>query len=337
MGMVINTNVDALDALRNLGITASKFSSSVQKLSSGLRINTAADDAAGLAISNKLEAQVTGLNQAQRNAQDGVSMVQTASGALNEITSMLQRVRELGVEAANATIGSSDASSINTEVKALQDEINRIANATTFNGQNLLTGSLSIAQDATSTAKTGVTVTGGGVISGVDVSGAKSGQTYTLTSGGTAGSETLTMALGGVSQQVNLAYVVTTGSISFAQLGVTLSITGATTKAQEAAFFDGKNVKTTTTNANANFQIGANATDTLAVQFQNAQTSQFGAGAFDTAVTEMTNAVVNQTTWTAGQAGATSDLINAADAGIAYINTIGSNLGAVQNRLGHTI
>src|SRR5690242_21819709 len=95
MGMRINTNVEAFDAQRNLSITANSYSKSVQKLSSGLRINSAADDAAGLAISEKLRAQVRGLAQAQRNAQDGISMLQTGEGAMNETTSMLQRMREL--------------------------------------------------------------------------------------------------------------------------------------------------------------------------------------------------------------------------------------------------
>ena len=97
MGVRINTNIEALNAQRNLGMTATQFAKSVEKLSSGLRINRAADDAAGLAISEKLRAQVRGLNQAQRNAQDGISMVQTAEGSLNEIHSMLQRMRELAV------------------------------------------------------------------------------------------------------------------------------------------------------------------------------------------------------------------------------------------------
>jgi flagellin len=227
MGMVINTNVDALDALRNLGITASKFSASVQKLSSGLRINTAADDAAGLAISNKLEAQVNGLNQAQRNAQDGVSMVQTASGALTEITSMLQRIRELAVEAANATIGSSDAASINTEIGALQTEINRIGGATTFNGQNLLTGSLSVALGNGGSLSVGKALNTGhaATVSGIDVSAARAGSTYSLASN-SAG--TLTMTLGTLSQTVNLQAMGATGTqtITFGQLGVRITVAG---------------------------------------------------------------------------------------------------------------
>jgi len=191
MGMAINTNVDALDALRNLGTTASKFSASVQKLSSGLRINTAADDAAGYAISNKLQAQVTGLNQAQRNAQDGVSMVQTAAGGITEIQSMLQRIRELGVEAGNATVGSSDARSINTEVTALQAEINRLAGTTTFNGVKLLSGGGGSTVGAGGVVVGASLTSSGSVVSAVDVSGAKAG-TYTLSSG------TNTLTLSGV-------------------------------------------------------------------------------------------------------------------------------------------
>src|SRR5512140_3705877 len=147
MSVRIFTNIEALNAQRNLSQTALSFSKSVEKLSSGLRINRAADDAAGLAISQKLGAQVTGLNQAQRNAQDGIAMVQTAEGALNEVHSMLQRIRELAVEAANSTLSSGDAQSVSTEITALRAEIDRIAGSTTFNGQNLLTGALSVSQN----------------------------------------------------------------------------------------------------------------------------------------------------------------------------------------------
>ena len=123
MSVRINTNIEALNAQRNLSTTAATFAKSVEKLSSGLRINRAADDAAGLAISQKLQAQVTGLNQAQRNAQDGVSMVQTAEGALNEVHSMLQRIRELAVQYKNGTLASTDKAAIVSEVNQLQSEI----------------------------------------------------------------------------------------------------------------------------------------------------------------------------------------------------------------------
>src|SRR3981081_1754468 len=104
MGFRINTNVDAIDAQRNLGATALNFSKSIEKLSSGLRINRAGDDAAGLSISEKLRAQVRGLNQAISNAQDGISMVQTTEGALTQVQAIMQRMRELGVQGANGTL-----------------------------------------------------------------------------------------------------------------------------------------------------------------------------------------------------------------------------------------
>ena len=204
MSVRIFTNIDALDAQRNLSSTALTFSKSVEKLSSGLRINRAADDAAGLAISQKLQAQVTSLNQAQRNAQDGISMVQTAEGALNEVHSMLQRIRELAVEAANSTLSSEDTQSVATEITALRAEIDRIAKSTTFNGQNLLTGALSVSQDATSTAKVGTALgTATSTISAVDVSGAKASTTYTLTS--QAGGKVTLSDGTGLSQQITLA------------------------------------------------------------------------------------------------------------------------------------
>src|SRR4051812_45121071 len=187
----INTNVDAFTAQRNLSMTGGVYSKSVQKLSSGLRINTASDDAAGLAISEKLRAQIRGLAQAQRNSQDGISMIQTGEGALNETTSMLQRMRELAVQAANDTLSSSDRTSINTELQQLTSEINGIAGRTKFNGQGLLSGSMVTSQSG-GTAALGVQLntTNPASIRNIDVSGAQAGKTYTLTSGA-AGQVTL--------------------------------------------------------------------------------------------------------------------------------------------------
>jgi flagellin len=138
MGVVINTNIEALNAQRNLGITAAAFGKSVEKLSSGLRINRAADDAAGLGISETLRSQVNGLNQAVRNAQDGISLVQTGEGALNEVSSMLQRIRELAVQYNNGTNDAAAKASITAEVSALQTTITSIGNNTKFNGIALL-------------------------------------------------------------------------------------------------------------------------------------------------------------------------------------------------------
>src|SRR5919199_5009971 len=116
MGMRINTNIDAINADRHLGVTSLQLSKSIQKLSSGLRINSAADDAAGLAISERLRAQVRGNNRAVQNAQDGLSLFQTAEGAMDEVHSMLQRARELSVEAANGTLSTNDINSIGAEL-----------------------------------------------------------------------------------------------------------------------------------------------------------------------------------------------------------------------------
>ena len=141
MGLRIQNNVEAFNAHRQLTGTASKAAKSMEKLSSGYRINRAADDAAGLAISEKMRAQIGGLAQAQRNAQDGVSLVQTAEGALNEVHSMLQRVRDLKVQYSNGTLDTDDKAAIVAEVKQLASEITEISTKTEFNGIKLLNGS----------------------------------------------------------------------------------------------------------------------------------------------------------------------------------------------------
>lgn len=140
MGLQINTNIAAMNAYRNLSSTQGAMATSLERLSSGLRINRAADDAAGLAISEKLRAQTNGLDQATSNAQDAISLVQTAEGALNETHSILQRMRQLSVQSANDTNTSDDRAAIQKEVTALNSELDRIASTTQFNGQNLLDG-----------------------------------------------------------------------------------------------------------------------------------------------------------------------------------------------------
>ena len=146
MALTINTNIAALNAQRNLGKSQTDLNRSMARLSSGLRINSAKDDAAGLAISDRMTSQIRGLNQAARNANDGISMAQTAEGALQETTNMLQRIRELAIQSANDTNSASDRASLQAEVNQLQQEISRIAETTTFNEQNVLDGSLNDAQ-----------------------------------------------------------------------------------------------------------------------------------------------------------------------------------------------
>lgn len=139
--MIINHNMRAMNAQRNMGINNTNAGKSMEKLSSGLRINRAGDDAAGLSISEKMRAQIRGLNQASRNSQDGISMIQTAEGALNEVHSIIQRMRELAVQAANDTNVSVDRTSIGNEITQLGDELERIKDNTEFNKQKLLDGS----------------------------------------------------------------------------------------------------------------------------------------------------------------------------------------------------
>jgi len=140
--MIINHNVTALNTHNKLSAASAAQSKSMEKLASGLRINKAGDDAAGLAISEKMRAQVRGLDQAGRNAQDGISMIQTAEGALNETHSILQRVRELSVPAANDTNTGDDRNEIQNEIGQLKSEIDRISGTTEFNTQKLINGSL---------------------------------------------------------------------------------------------------------------------------------------------------------------------------------------------------
>ena len=348
MSVRINTNIEALNAQRNLSTTANQFAKSVEKLSSGLRINRAADDAAGLAISQKLDAQVNGLNQAQRNAQDGISMVQTAEGALNEVHTMLQRMRELSVEASNSTLSVTDASSVNDEMQALKSEINRVAGATTFNGQYLLTGTLGgNTVDPTSTAKAGVTLTGvltnteGATITAVNAPAATAG-TYTLDASVLG---QLTLKQGANALQTISTSNLATGAAAvynFDKVGVSVSTVATGTGFSTQSALETLNGKTVVVAAGAstaaNFQIGANATDSLAVSFADARTATFGTavGAFDTGLAALNTAV--QPGGTTGQViAAAQGMIGQIDAAIARVSTIRGTFGAVQNRLEHTI
>ncbi len=143
MSSVINTNVMSLNAQRNMLKSSGDLATSMQRLSTGLRINSAKDDAAGLAISERMTSQIRGLNQAARNANDGISLAQTAEGALVEVTNNLQRIRELAVQSRNATNSNSDRAALDAEAQQLRQEVNRIAGQTQFNGVNLLDGSFS--------------------------------------------------------------------------------------------------------------------------------------------------------------------------------------------------
>src|SRR4051812_9816615 len=146
MPSIINTNVPSLNTQRNLNSSQASLNTSIQRLSSGLRINSAKDDAAGLAIAERMNAQVRGLNVAARNANDGVSLAQTAEGALGKVSDMIQRMRELAVQSSNATNNATDRTALQNEVSQLKQEIDRVATSANFNGTKLLDGSFSAAK-----------------------------------------------------------------------------------------------------------------------------------------------------------------------------------------------
>ncbi len=141
MGLRVNTNVTSINAQRNLSTVTERLSGNFRRLSTGLRISTAADDAAGLAISERLRSQVRSLEQAKRNANDGISFVQTAEGALNEVSSILTRLRELAIQSANGSVSNKDRDTLDEEFQSLVSEVNRIGTSTEFNGIKLLDGS----------------------------------------------------------------------------------------------------------------------------------------------------------------------------------------------------
>ena len=142
MALTVFSNIPSLNAQRNLARTQSELTHNLARLSSGMRINSAADDAAGLAISEKLRAQIRSMAMAERNANDGFSMLQTAEGAMNEISGVLVRMRELAIQASNGTLGTSERTFLNSEFTSIRDEIDRLASSTEFNGRVLLTGGI---------------------------------------------------------------------------------------------------------------------------------------------------------------------------------------------------
>src|SRR4051812_155707 len=204
MGLRVNNNIAALNAYRNLSVTDGQMNKSLEKLSSGFRINRAADDAAGLAISEGLRSQIGGLKVAVRNTQDGISVVQTAEGALPETHSILQRMRDLSVQASNTGGLNADAKgNIQSEIVQLKSELDRIANTTTFNGKKLLDGSFSanfqVGANSGETIQVNIGTAMGSTglgVSGVDVTAAGA---YTFSSAAAAGRvNTSTAAADGV-------------------------------------------------------------------------------------------------------------------------------------------
>jgi flagellin len=336
--MRINNNIMAMNALRYTSAAESSQSKSMQKLSSGLAINSAADDAAGLSISEKMRAQINGLDQASENAQDGISMMQTAEGALDETTSMLQRMRELAVQASNSTLEDEDRTAIGEEMKALAEEIDRISTDTEFNGQKLLDGSLTTTVDTTTTNA----AIGDGTIT-YDASTAKAGTVFTFSAVDTNDTDAVTLSatVDGVTTSQTLTAsdiaVSSEGVLDFDGLGIEITIATGDSVVLDAvndiaADLAGKQITTSADNSAATFAIGANEGQNITVAFGDMGADKLGdASNLKTLVQDVDADSIVDTTAKA------QTLITELDGAIADVSTQRGKFGATQNRLEYTI
>jgi flagellin len=319
----INTNVSALNAWKNLSVTGGLMAKSLEKLSSGYRINKAADDAAGLAISEKMRAQTAGLKQAARNAQDGISLIQTAEGALNESHAILQRMRELMVQAGNGTNAGDDLDKIQEEIDQLVQELDGIASRTEFNGQQLLDGSL-----GATTANVGPDLADGtGALKIVDVTGAAIGAGYQVTADASADTLTVTSADGLLSQTIDVgdaASVAVGARFHFDKLGITLE--AQATDISGVAGADGQ--FDVATNGVA-FQIGANGNQGMSVSIDSVAADKLGSADIKMNAIDVKAFGVAATSF--------ENQLAAIDDAISQVSSTRSELGAYQNRLEHTI
>ena len=348
MASVLNTNMPSLNTQRHLAKAQNNLNNSLQRLSSGLRINTAKDDAAGLAISQRMTAQIRGLNVAQRNANDGVSMAQTAEGALSEMGDILQRVRELAVQSANATNSAGDRKSLNDEVNQLVAELNRFANTTEFNGMKLLNGDNSVAAfqiganaNQTITATTtdfrtnkygsyqigNATATAAGATAGkgISISNAVTNSTVNVSSNlqvtGAAVSVAGTMTLNGPNASGSVSLTVSDSAADIASKINSQDLTGikATARTETMIGFSTGDytIEISTTNATSNSANTATAT----ISFSVPQIGKDAVGSSAEALTDAVNAFNEQSSKT----GITAKL-NDAKTGIILENDEGKNI-----------
>ncbi|MGM0876460.1 MAG: flagellin [Bacillota bacterium] len=349
--MRINHNIAALNTYRQLNSANGAQGKSMEKLSSGLRINRAGDDAAGLAISEKMRGQIRGLDQASANSQDAISLIQTAEGALNETHSILQRQRELATQAANDTNTAEDRKNIQDEMDQLGKEIDRIAETTQFNTKNLLDGSMDKttasasnisnndalgASGLVATALTALTDADGnslGITAGdtVTVSYVKNGETISsdiVVAAQTVGD------LDGAGADFTLADNATSGVDATATVaGEAGAIHGLTITVKDAS----GNVRTGATNALSSFSETQQATD---VHADGSSTFQIGANTgqnINLAIKDMGSTALGVKDLKVGNQGQANVAIKVIDEAIAKVSAERSNLGATQNRLEHTI
>ena len=322
MPQVINTNVLSLNAQRNLNTSGSQLATSLQRLSSGLRINSAKDDAAGLAISERFTAQIRGLNQAARNANDGISLAQTAEGALAEVGNNLQRIRELAVQSRNATNSSTDRAALQVEALALKTEIDRVATTTSFNGTKLIDGSFSN-QVFQVGANVGETMTVSGIVNAqssnlgsssiAQVTGAAASAFTAITAGDLTINGTSVGAIAADTNAANRASSVMAAVNSYAsQTGVYATIL-----------------------ASAPTQVVLSSSSAITVAFAGASatTATTGLTAATTATSTQTGFAALDISTTAGADAA----ITAMDAALSAVNTGRAQLGALQNRFSSVV
>jgi len=312
MSLRINQNIDAFNSYRNLSVTQNQMSKSLEKLSSGFRINRAADDAAGLAISEGLRSQVGGLKVAVRNAQDGVSVVQTAEGALTETHSILQRMRDLSVQAANAGGLNTDArNNIQSEITQLKAELTRIADTTSFNGTKLLDGNYN----------------------GVFQVGANSGETISVT----VGTAMSAVGLGVNNVDVTAAATSYSGSIDLAGAAAPTTATVTINGTDFTVDFTGWDTAATPAAAQNNHQLTQTALNkALANTDYTATVNEFGKVTLGGPVTSASVFGTAAATESVPGGGA-SQAITVIDQAIKQVSTLRADLGAVQNRFDHTI
>ncbi|OFV70011.1 flagellin [Acetobacterium wieringae] len=301
--MRINHNITALNTYNKLTSNNAATTKSLEKLSSGLKINRAGDNAAGLAISEKMRGQIRGLDQASTNASDGISLLQTAEGALNETHSILQRMRELAVQSANDTNITQDRNEIQAEINQLTAEIDRIGNNTEFNTQKLLNGGLG---SKVSGASTAFGVSG---VATINTTGAVSG-TYTITA--SSGNVTLDNGAGRSQTISNIGSGA--NQLNFTDLGITIT----TNPAYSEDGLDGTDVQISA--GSIKFHIGANSEQNLDVSISDMRASALGVAGLSLTTQSGANAA-----------------ITTIDTAITAVSTQRSSLGAFQNRLEHTI
>jgi len=320
--MVINHNISSLNTLNKLNANTKAAQGSLEKLSSGLRINKAGDDAAGLAISQKMQSQINGLDQASKNAQDGISLIQTAEGSLSETQSILQRMSTLVNQAANGTLQDTDRTTISTEITQLNSEIDRISKSTQFNGKNLIDGTLGVQLNTTATSGSGIAAGSSAGLIAVDISGAKASSTLSIAFDGTS---KYTMTDGSGNSQIATLADSTAGTLNFSNFGVKITVSSANTGAALVlgnAYGGGAGKVLTTAQTDVNIQIGANATtnDKLGITIDNMDSATLGSSGISVLTADGANLAITS--------------VNTA---IAKVSTARSNLGAWQNRLDHTI